>query len=404
MKYALLLFLLSFLITVSHAKEKVSVVFIINDAEKSPNEIESWTKSIFDGKKKIKFKEARVIHYTSRPNDAGLVWDLNKKTEILPFQPLKIKCGVLEESKLSSLVSAYRNGSVNAKNILMFQGQNFPFDSESWGLSRINPLISYSPDDIYDEISRAIKINKGSKKDLMLFVYMGENNELLPVSINVQKKKRTAGYHELVKLAPSYSNNASHFKWYSDNYLECDTCRSLNVDVTKSGRYIIEAWDKDYCTSASDTIHIELENKCDCLDDMIDIIQFEWKKNPSVIPTELPGVKWGISAFKPGAPVYDVFIKKHCADRFLLEILEPNGKKKLWSREYLKEEVDERNLNPSHMKFPGHYIFRMNLFDIKDLLHDYVFDGLIFRITPIDSEGNKCIPMPSSPVNISECG
>ena len=136
---------------------------------------------------------------------------------------------------------------------------------------------------------------------------------------------------------------------------------------------------------------------------MTDIIEFEWYKNPSVIPTELPGVKWGISALKPGAPVYDLFVKEHCAEKFILEIVDPSGKKLLWSREYQKDEIDERNLNPSHRKFPGHYIFRMNLFRIKDQLPNYIFDGLIFRITPIDSEGKKCIRISSSPVNVAEC-
>ena len=402
MKFSLL-FLFFFFLTVFHAKEKVSVVFIINDSEKSSIQIRSWTESIFTGKKKIKFKEARVIQYTSNPDQAGIVWKLNKKTEILPFQPLKIDCGVLEESKLSSLISAYRNGSDRANNILMFQGQNFPFDTEPLGLSRINPLINYSPDDIYNEISRTIKINKGSKKDLMIFIYLGSNNERPAVSVNVKDEKYTTNYHALVKLSPSYSSNVSHVKWFSENYIECDTCRTLDLDVTKSGEYIVQAWDKYYCSTDRDTIFIELENKCDCLDDMTDIIEFEWYKNPSVIPTELPGVKWGISALKPGAPVYDLFVKEHCAEKFILEIVDPSGKKLLWSREYQKDEIDERNLNPSHRKFPGNYIFRMNLFRIKDQLPNYIFDGLIFRITPIDSEGKKCIRISSSPVNVAEC-
>ena len=103
-----------------------------------------------------------MVHFTNNPSGTDETWELGKKLQSSPFLPLKVKCDQLEENKLLSLISAYRNAS--AQNILMYEGQNFPYDTESVNMDRLIPLMKIDPESIYSEIDRLIKLNKGSKK------------------------------------------------------------------------------------------------------------------------------------------------------------------------------------------------------------------------------------------------
>jgi hypothetical protein len=410
MKY---LFLFGFLLLfqTSFSKQKVTIVFLFNDSKRTVSDISTWTKQIFEGRKRLRLSEVRMVHFTNNPSGTDETWGLGKKLQSSPFLPLKVKCDQLEENKLLSLISAYRNAS--AQNILMYEGQNFPYDTESVNMDRLSPLLKINPEDVYLEIDRLIKLNKGAKKnkgtkkDLNIFIYLPGSHSVDPVSVYIEDKSIPTEFNSVINLNPEYSKNVSKVQWKSSTFIDCDTCRILSLNVTQSSKYVVEVRDKENCSTSSDTVSIELVNKCNCSDNMTDIIEFEWEKNPLITPSQIEGVKKGIKALKSGAPVYDLFIKKHCAEEFLLEIYDPDGINKIWERKYLKEEVDERNLNPFHLKYPGYYIFRMNLFLIKNLLFDlngkYMFDGVIFRITPIDSNGVKCFTISSPKINIAEC-
>jgi len=404
-----ILFLICFLCTESlFAKEKVRVYIILNDFYQTRDQVEVWSESVLMKDKKLKITSANILHFTDKSDrNSRDRWKMNKNKTDVNYESFKATCGVMNCDQLGMRLSAYSSSVTN--DVLIHCGNVLDCDKSSWGIDETVEIASNEIGKIREAMKKQIKANKGSKKDLNIYLYVSVEFNLPEVSVSFDRDTVLLKDGEVLNLNPITSDNVERISWSPMEGLECNDCFSPLVTLKASKLYHVQVSDALNCVSDEANVYVQYVDDCICnlnserLEGVLERRNNPEENCPDYYENnyiESNQTLYTLSSRENGAYVYHIYTKKYCAPEYYLEVIDRDTRNVIYKKYYKKDEVDHRSGIDDKL-IDRFYIFRLSLTHKKHIIEQS--EAFVIRITPIDKRGTMCEAYLSSHLNLQGC-
>jgi len=381
--------------SISWAQE-INVYHLISENKKNPNG-PLGTASLIYLNEKITLTSYSIFHYTPSSISDTII---KVKKKLVAYKNSKTNCDFNLNSKFEKLIENHEmKVAIGLKKHLIISTANLGkiIDQDRF---IIHELESDSELEIQRELNKIITTaDKGSINDVYIFTDKYQVNKPSFSFAN----DSVIGNGE-IEIKFTTTSIPKKINWSSNvKFKENDPLRP--VLLLNSTQVVLASYiDENGCSSNEDQLKFIYKAACNCEASM-GKPEIQYHKSKNILDkTEEDEVEWDYKAIpeQSGSLVYEIPVRKVCAERFIVEIKSNTGKQIL--REYYEmESVDERSENPLAKESKNILVFTLPLDEFRSII-ETADSYFIVSITPeIDGEECQKRKFTSSKIRFSKC-
>lgn len=375
----------------------MNVYHLISENKKNPTGFPFNTADFIFLNGELKLTSYSIFHFT--PNSIPDTTWRNKKKEVV-YKNSKMDCDFTLSSKFERLLENHDMKAVSGlKKHLIISTANLNKVSDQ---DRF--IVHEIESDSEIEIQRVlIKIKASMAKGTCHNVYIfTDKYQIVKPSFSFTKDSLVGNGD--IELKFTSTSTPTKINWSSNVRLrDNDQFKpfiQLNSNQIVSASYI----DEYGCVSNGAQINLIYKAACNCEANM-GKPEIQYFKSKNILEkSEEDEVEWDYKAIpeQSGSLVYEIPVRKVCAERFLVEIKSHTGKQ-IFSEYYEMESVDERSENPMAKESKNILVFNLPLDEFRNLI-ELAESYFIISITP-EIDGEECLKRKfvSTKIRFSKC-
>jgi hypothetical protein len=395
-KKLLLLILLSISILKTFASINPKVYIITDDFR---NERINKMSEIIYFEQDYKLAEFTFLSFDYANSDK-IVAPIYKKKNV-NIKQIRVDCNENFCSKISNFIEFVNTSSNANTKLFICEENNLNCNFQSLNIE-VSNLIDKQYSTIVEKIKDEIKLKSNKEKDLILFFYISFKQKTNTKNfIQFEKDTLIVDQDEALKLSPKYSSQFSSYQWSPSTNLNCSNCEYPIFNGKESTAYTLSCKDSMGCEVKSKSIYIKVKENCKFGYECIKIL-FNEIETPKYLFKNKSGrntFDWTITSNSSGGYQFDLVTTNNCATKYKVIIQDLDGNL-IWSREFLKEEVDKRSKNNYLDIYPNSLVFRLSLVSKQEIINEKF---VRVKIISYDDKGNGYSICESPRISFAPC-
>jgi hypothetical protein len=331
----------------------------------------------------LKLTSYSIFHYTpySIPDTT---WKNKKK--VVNYKNSKADCDFQLSSKFEKLLENHEMKVVGdlKKHLIISSASLYKVADE--GRFIVHEIEGDSELEIQREINK-IMSSAIKKSNIDVYIFTDKYQSVKP-TFSFTSDSITGNNEIDIKFTTS--TNPKNINWSSNVKLrEGDLMRPyimLNSNQSVKGSYI----DENGCNSNEDEIKLNYKPSCNCEASMGKPEILYYKSKNIIDKSDEDEVEWDYKVIpeQSGSLVYELPVRKICADRFIVEVKSKNGKE-IFREFYEMESVDERSENQMAKDSKNLLVFSLPLDEHRNLIE--LADSFFYISIIPEINGEECI-------------